>query len=61
MTTEELTALAQKLEEALALMQSPVQLLKAPHGRDLWTTWRQITAAQLKVLKIRDAQAKKKA
>ena len=60
MNAEQLTALAQKLEEAMALLPPPTQLLQHPHGQALLVAWRRMSDAQLKVLKIRDVEMKKK-
>jgi len=61
MNSGQLTELAQKLEEALALLPTPTELLPLPHGNDLLIAWRQISDAQLKVLEIRNVYMKKKA
>lgn len=61
MNAQQLTALAQKLEEAMALMPPPIELREHPHGKALQIAWRHMSDAQLKVLKIRDVEMKKKA
>jgi len=60
MNAQQLTELSQKLEEAMALMPSPTQLLQHANGQSLRIAWRHISDAQLKVLKIRDVEMKKK-
>ena len=60
MTEEQLTEIARKLQEALALMPPPTELLTHPHGRALLIARRHLSDSQLKVLRIRDVDMKKK-
>lgn len=61
MSPEELKALGQKLDEALALMPPLTAYTRDAHGEQFRVLWRQVSNCHLKALKLAEQEAKRQA